>query len=245
MQPFLLAFVDTQAFEILAIGFCIALGLGLVTLLVGLVMMAKRLYSSWRWWQELDTEIRRAVTRRYLLRKAKELTLLATVVGVMSLAAHLNRRAYEHSPANVFHPPLDHLRNQVAGEYTLADTLLSASARAAQQGQDGWSATTSSLPPATLVQLIIRSDGTFQYASNLPTDYTPAGEGTWQWLSLTGQTDKPASYGPVFYVQHQPSQHLWAVRGLEGFSFFGTYQQAGHEMPFTLTRQSGQPGTGR
>jgi hypothetical protein len=250
MHPFLLAFVDSDAFKFM-----------MWALLIGAVVVAIGWFLAFFWgarfvlqrWRQL----RSAVTRRERFRAAAQLLAPLLAIGVWLLyrlgTTHYEAKRQSERRAEAQHI-VDSLRTASIGVYKLVDdgqlTIRAMVPKSIQVHKLGHTVADTAFvaekSAAASVELVLRADSTFQYRSNIVGDATGATQqGMWkvECLFCFGTpAGSPMLYQPYFSIVNQYSGQYESTSTLISFyekrklRFMGSCNQQGRLMRFELKK---------
>ena len=256
MQPFLLAFVDSQFFSLIFWAIILLLALVAAVGIWVLAVLARRslrysrsLPTTAAWWQRLGALL--------LLLPAAFVGLMVLLIGPEMLLDDYRNRQVTTAFREALHQKEARLRLQVAGRYILADSVLSAPNPAWYA--DGWALADTTLlaadranhgrPPR--VELLLRPEGTFIYRSTIVGDAAGA-QATGQWRlrersemltleSVREMHDYTLVFdGPPLTEGQVPlSGSLVEADAHTTITLAGTYSLQGHSQSFLLRKAQG------
>ncbi|UOQ73586.1 hypothetical protein [Hymenobacter cellulosilyticus] len=257
MQPFLLAFVDTPAFEFIMWLLLIGAVLGAIAALVVFFLGARFALQSGR-------QLRAAETWPQRFRAVTPLLVLTFVVGSWLLysriATHYQARRLAEQRV-IAQQRVDSLRSAVIGTYRLADsthtTRLAATSRRGLAQPSGHTVADTAVVAAEavlpFVELVVRADSTFHYTSNIVGDATGATQqGRWKvecsfcYGTPDGFTTRINFYEPNFYTinpysgRYETSNTLVSFYEKRDLRFMGSCKQRGTSAWLQLKKVSSE-----
>jgi hypothetical protein len=253
MHPFLLAFVDSKAFEFMMWALLIGMVLTAIFWFVVFFSGARYILQSWR-------QLRSAATQQDRSRAATRL-LTPVVLVALWLLYRFGSTHYEAMRQDGLRAAsqqiADSLRTATIGIYKLADSrhpkLLATTTNEMQRQKPGHTLADTAFvaknATAPAVELILRGDSTFQYRSNIVGDGTGAiQQGRWKVECSFCSGTQPiyptniTHYQPYFYTEkHRPGDYegtstLIAFYEKSKLRFTGSCFQRGRFMRFELKK---------
>lgn len=253
MQPFLLAFVDSEFFKL-------AMSLLLIVAVVVVVVWVLTFFFGIRFVVQSWRQLRSAATRRERIRAAARLAAPFVLIGIWQLGKLVSTHYEATQQADrraISQHIVDSLRTSSIGIYKLANPtqlhLLATTSKGTQGQQAGhriadtaYVAEKSAVP---FVELVLRADSTFYYSSNLVGDGTGAAQqGTWKvrcGMCFEAPFDFSThvnDYAPSFFIinpyigNYESTTTLHASYDKRKLRFTGSCAQQGHPAWFELEK---------